>query len=38
MLLGDVVELRHGPMRDALSAARPVLEELGAALGGRPRW
>lgn len=33
VLLGDVIELRHGPLRDALSAARPVLEELGAALG-----
>ena len=32
MLLGDVVELRHGPAREALAAARPVLEALGAAL------
>jgi predicted phosphodiesterase len=33
VLLGDVLELRHGPVRDALSAARKVLGELGAALG-----
>ena len=26
VLLGDVVELRHGPVRDALDVARPVLE------------
>lgn len=32
VLLGDVVELRHGPMRDALAVARPVLEALGRAL------
>jgi hypothetical protein len=32
VLLGDVLELRHGPMRDALAAAKPVLEELGSAL------
>ncbi len=37
VLLGDVVELRQGPARDALAAARPVLEALAAALpaGGR---
>lgn len=35
VLLGDVLELRHGPVREALSAARPFFEELGAALGGR---
>ena len=33
VLLGDVLELRHGPVRDALSAAAPVLRELGAAVG-----
>jgi hypothetical protein len=33
VLLGDVIELRHGPLRDALAAARPVLEEIGSALG-----
>lgn len=33
VLLGDVVELRHGPTRDALAAAAPVLRELGAAVG-----
>ncbi len=35
VLLGDVLELRHGPMRDAMSAARPVFEDLGRALAGR---
>jgi hypothetical protein len=33
VLLGDVLELRHGPVRDALAVARPVLRELGEALG-----
>ncbi len=33
VLLGDVVELRHGPMRDALAHASPVLRELGSAVG-----
>jgi len=32
VLLGDVLELRHGPARDALSAARGPLSDLGAAL------
>ena len=32
VLLGDVLELRQGPMRDALHAARPALEAIGAAL------
>jgi UDP-2,3-diacylglucosamine pyrophosphatase LpxH len=32
VLLGDVLELRHGPMRDALAAARPFFEDLGQAL------
>jgi hypothetical protein len=33
VLLGDVLELRHGRLRDALAAAEPVLRELGAAVG-----
>jgi predicted phosphodiesterase len=33
VLLGDVLELRHGPLRNALDAAEPVLRELGEALG-----
>ncbi len=33
VLLGDVIELRHGPMRDALEAAGPVLAAIGEALG-----
>ncbi len=32
VLLGDLLELRHGPAREALSASRDVLEEIGAAL------
>ncbi len=32
VLLGDVLELRHGPLREALGASREVLEEIGAAL------
>ncbi len=35
ILLGDVLELRHGPPRDAMAAARPVFEDLGRALAGR---
>ena len=35
VLLGDVLELRHGPMRDAMAAARPFFEDLGRALGDR---
>ena len=34
VLLGDLLELRHGPARDALVAARPFIEELGQALAG----
>jgi hypothetical protein len=34
VLLGDTLELRHGPARDALARARPVLMGIGAALGG----
>jgi Calcineurin-like phosphoesterase len=33
VLLGDVVELRHGPLREALGAAAPVLGEIAGALG-----
>jgi predicted phosphodiesterase len=33
VLLGDVLELRHGPAREAMSAAREVFEDLGRALG-----
>jgi hypothetical protein len=33
VLLGDVLELRHGPVRDALADAAPVLSALGAAVG-----
>jgi hypothetical protein len=33
VLLGDVLELRHGPLRGALAGAEPILRELGAALG-----
>jgi UDP-2,3-diacylglucosamine pyrophosphatase LpxH len=32
VLLGDTLELRHGPAREALARARPVLEAIGAAL------
>lgn len=33
VLLGDTLELRHGPMREALDAARPVLRSIAEALG-----
>jgi predicted phosphodiesterase len=33
VLLGDVLELRQGPVRDALAAATPVLAQIGDALG-----
>jgi hypothetical protein len=33
VLLGDVIELRHGPLREALAAAKRVLEAIGGALG-----
>ena len=32
VLLGDTLELRHGPAREALARARPALEAIGAAL------
>ncbi len=34
VLLGDVLELRHGPLREAMEAARPFFEDLGRAFGG----
>jgi predicted phosphodiesterase len=34
VLLGDTLELRHGPLRAAVDSATPVLRELGEALGG----
>lgn len=33
VLLGDLLELRHGPLREALLAARPLLEAVGETLG-----
>ncbi len=33
VLLGDVLELRHGPPHGALLAARPFFEDVGRALG-----
>jgi len=33
VLLGDVLELRHGPMCEAMSAARGFFEDLGRVLG-----
>jgi UDP-2,3-diacylglucosamine pyrophosphatase LpxH len=35
VLLGDVLELRHGPLREAMAAARPFFEDLGRTLGER---
>jgi predicted phosphodiesterase len=35
VLLGDVLELRHGPMREALATARPFFEDLAGAMAGR---
>ena len=35
VLLGDVLELRHGPVREAMAAARPFFEDLGQALRER---
>jgi hypothetical protein len=32
VLLGDTLELRHGPAKEALAHARPALEAMGAAL------
>jgi hypothetical protein len=36
VLLGDVLELRHGPRREALAAARPFFEDLGRVIGDPP--
>jgi hypothetical protein len=33
VLLGDVLEFRHGPLRDALVAAQPIIAAIGEALG-----
>jgi hypothetical protein len=35
VLLGDVLELRHGPHREALRAARPFFQELGRNFADR---
>jgi len=35
VLLGDIVELRHGPAPQALAAAEPFLKALGQAAAGR---
>jgi Calcineurin-like phosphoesterase len=35
VLLGDVIELRHGPVRTSLDAAEPVLRACAQALHGR---
>ena len=35
VLLGDVLELRHGPAREPLAAARALFEALGRTLGPR---
>ncbi len=32
VLLGDILELRHGPIRQALEHARPILADIAAAL------
>ena len=34
VLLGDVLELRHGPVADALDAARPIFAAIGSAMAG----
>ncbi|HWC28420.1 MAG TPA: metallophosphoesterase [Solirubrobacteraceae bacterium] len=33
VLLGDTLELRHGPARDALAIAEPIMRAIGEALG-----
>ena len=35
ILLGDALELRHGPVRAAMEVARPVFEALGEVMAGR---
>jgi hypothetical protein len=37
VLLGDLLELRQGPVREALAAAEPALRDLGTALPARAR-
>ncbi|HVF79827.1 MAG TPA: metallophosphoesterase [Solirubrobacteraceae bacterium] len=37
VLLGDTLELRHGPTRDALAIAEPILRAIGDALGPERR-
>jgi hypothetical protein len=37
VLLGDVLELRQGPMREALAAAEPALRDLGTSLSAGAR-
>jgi hypothetical protein len=32
VLLGDILEMRHGPAWEAMAAARPVMEAIGSAL------
>ncbi len=32
VLLGDIIEMRHGPAWEAMAATRPVMEAFGAAL------
>ncbi len=36
VLLGDLLELRHGPRHEALAAARPFFEDLGRVMGAPP--
>jgi predicted phosphodiesterase len=36
ILLGDVVELREGPIADVMTAAQPFFEALNQALAGKP--
>jgi predicted phosphodiesterase len=36
ILLGDILELREGPIGEALAVARPLCERIGEALDGRP--
>ena len=36
VLLGDLLELRHGPRHEALAAARPFFEELGKVMESLP--
>ena len=35
VLLGDVIELREGPVAGVLEVARPLFERLGAAAAGK---